>query len=428
MPGRKIAGETDAYARLEAAMRSGLSRATWARARGVDARSLNAWRLNLARRSVRDPDPDPDPDPEPSRAAPPPSPSSCNPSSSATASTPPEKKSRPRSRGGRPPTPKHLVENVEHLRVCGCGQCGGKVWRKNVETTRTYTVVQAHVRCRVIEREWVDCTACGTTTTAEMPPMPAKRTLYDARFRAWLVTIEFGMLVPLDRVHLQLQGQGIDLAMGTLVHLVAGAAELVTPIVEGLWRLLKAGPYVAFGGTGLKKLISGQEEAWDGFLEVFTHDEISVFAYDMTKHGDALAERLDGVTVPLLCDAESLNRTMASSNVLAHCNAHLLRKYRDARRVRPKLAAGGLGFVGGLNTLEEQAEAEGLTGEELRAFREEHSVESLDRYRAWHLAVQASEPLPWDPVGKVVNYTLNHWEGLTRFVEDPNRKLCIAPC
>ena len=52
MPGRKIADETDAHACLEAAMRSGLARAEWARAHGVDARSLNAWRLNLERRSA----------------------------------------------------------------------------------------------------------------------------------------------------------------------------------------------------------------------------------------------------------------------------------------------------------------------------------------------------------------------------------------
>ncbi len=52
MPGRKIADETDAHACLEAARRSGLPRAEWARTHGVDARSLNAWRLNLERRSA----------------------------------------------------------------------------------------------------------------------------------------------------------------------------------------------------------------------------------------------------------------------------------------------------------------------------------------------------------------------------------------
>ena len=50
MPGRKIADEMDAHACLDAAARSGLPRTEWAWAHGVDARSLNAWRLNLERR------------------------------------------------------------------------------------------------------------------------------------------------------------------------------------------------------------------------------------------------------------------------------------------------------------------------------------------------------------------------------------------
>ncbi len=52
MPGRKIRDESDARACLRAVEASGLERSRWARQHGVDARSLNAWRLNLARREV----------------------------------------------------------------------------------------------------------------------------------------------------------------------------------------------------------------------------------------------------------------------------------------------------------------------------------------------------------------------------------------
>ena len=46
---RKIVDERDARACLKAARAAGTSRLEWARAHGVDARSLNAWRINLAR-------------------------------------------------------------------------------------------------------------------------------------------------------------------------------------------------------------------------------------------------------------------------------------------------------------------------------------------------------------------------------------------
>ena len=50
MAGRKILDEREARELLDQVTESGTDRATWARSHGVDPRSLNAWRLNLARR------------------------------------------------------------------------------------------------------------------------------------------------------------------------------------------------------------------------------------------------------------------------------------------------------------------------------------------------------------------------------------------
>lgn len=50
MPGRKVRDEAEARRFLDAVARSGLARADWARQHGINARSLNAWRLVLARK------------------------------------------------------------------------------------------------------------------------------------------------------------------------------------------------------------------------------------------------------------------------------------------------------------------------------------------------------------------------------------------
>jgi hypothetical protein len=46
---RKVRDAEEAAALLDAAEASGMTRAAWARRHGIDARSLNAWRLNLGR-------------------------------------------------------------------------------------------------------------------------------------------------------------------------------------------------------------------------------------------------------------------------------------------------------------------------------------------------------------------------------------------
>ncbi len=48
--GRKIRDSRDARACLDRVKSSAVSRAEWARAHGIDGRSLHAWEMNLARR------------------------------------------------------------------------------------------------------------------------------------------------------------------------------------------------------------------------------------------------------------------------------------------------------------------------------------------------------------------------------------------
>ena len=56
---RKIRDAQDAHACLDAAKAAGLAPRDWARQHDLDARSLNMWRVHLARRASRDSAPPP---------------------------------------------------------------------------------------------------------------------------------------------------------------------------------------------------------------------------------------------------------------------------------------------------------------------------------------------------------------------------------
>lgn len=330
----------------------------------------------------------------------------------------PERTPRPRSRGGRRPPPAHLPADPERHDVCACGKCGGRVLKRDVLETYVYTVVPTYVRRRLIQRERVICAECGEPTTAPMPPMPCERALYDCSFLAWLVVLKFALLVPLDRIRTLLLSQGVDLAMGTLVHLIERAADLAGPIDGEHLKQLKAGTYMHFDGTGLKALVLGQCKAWDGYLEVFTRDELTVFQFDLTKHADRLRERMNGFLGILICDAETRNRAGAPGLKLANCNAHPRRGFRDAETVQPRLAVQGARFLQALYELEDQADLLGLHGDDRTAFRQRRSRRVVRRFRQWLDGVIASDLLPSDPVRKLAKYYVKHFRDLTRFVDD----------
>jgi len=59
MPLRNVRDAADAVHCLNASTASGEARATWARRHGINPRSLNAWRLNLARSGRKEGPPKP---------------------------------------------------------------------------------------------------------------------------------------------------------------------------------------------------------------------------------------------------------------------------------------------------------------------------------------------------------------------------------
>lgn len=331
--------------------------------------------------------------------------------------TPPER--RPR-RGGRHRPPEHLPADEEYHPVCACGACGSRVLKRDVLQSTVYTVVPSYVRRRQIFRERTVCAnpACGLPTTAPMPAMPCDRALYDCAFIAWLVTMKFAYLMPLDRIQAMLATQGVFIATGTLVHLIERATTLADAVDGEHMKQLKAGKYICFDGTGLKVLMPGQAKAWDGYLEVFTRGELTVFQFDLTKHADELRTRLSSVAAVLVTDAESRNMAGAPGAIFAHCNAHAVRALKEARKVQPFLADEGLAFLGELYKLEEEAKELGLTGDELAAHRR-RGKPVLERFREWLHKVAEGDLPPSDPVYKFARYYLRYWTGLTRFVDDP---------
>lgn len=399
------------------------------RRREAQLKRVEAENRKLRRKlGLDDPDPEPTAAPEPADDASsddddtPPDDAGDRPATSASRPTDTSdstSKARPRARGGRRAPPEHLPAEIERHDVGACAHCGGRAFKRDVLTTSVYTVVPSHVRRRIIHRERVICADpdCHLPTTAPMPPMPCERALYDCRFLAWLVVMKFALLVPLDRIRTHLQSQGVDIAMGTLVHLVERAADLAGPIDGEHLKQLRAGAYLCFDGTGLKTLVQGQDKAWDGYLEVFTRDELTVFQFDLTKHADRLRARLNDFVGILVCDAETRNAAGAPGATLSNCNAHPRRKFRDAERVQPHLALQGARFIQALYELEDEANRLGLTDPERVAFRRRRSRRVLRRFRQWLEGVLARPLPPSDPVRKVAAYYIKHFDDLTRFVD-----------
>lgn len=334
------------------------------------------------------------------------------------------KRNRPQG-AGRRPLPKNLPETVYVGGVCACGHCGSKnLLKRGVYETGRIDAAETIARLRRELLTVVECKDCGKTSTAPPPSLPCPRAKFTCGFLAWLVTMKFSLLVPLNRIYNHLRRQGLAIPRSTLVRLIELAAKLASTIDGAHWKELKARRCLLTDGTHLKVQIEGLPKTWHAVLDVFNGDEVAVYQFALTKHGDDLAGLFTGFKGVVMCDAESrLNEVCRLEGVRrANCNAHPRRKFRDAEANQPVLAKKAGGFLARMYAVERRATAEGLVGAALLARRRAETRPIVDAFKIW-LELQTSPEkrlLESDPFGKVARYYLRHFDDLTRFVDDPD--------
>ena len=336
----------------------------------------------------------------------------------------PEKTKGPKEsarRTGRNPIPAHLETEEHRFRPASCKHCGSTELDVIDEVVEEKLhVVKEHQRRRVVKRTTCRCRKCRHRTTPASLPAPYLRSKVTCEWLAWFIHQKFALLSPLDRIRRDLAERGIPLAMGTLVSFVERAADLLAPI-DGLhWRELLSSSWMATDGTGIKVLVPGLPAAHDGYVELYRNAECAVFQYAAQKGSDDVVAKLAPFRGTLTADAEHrFNAVYATGRVIeAGCNAHGRRKLRDAESTQPVLAAEGGAFVAAMYVAEDAARMKGLTGESLLAHRRQHIRPIADDFDKWLAAVEPTL-LPSDPLTAAVGYYRNHWDALTRFIDDP---------
>ena len=101
---------------------------------------------------------------------------------------------------------------------------------------------------------------------------------------------------------------------------------------------------------------------------------------------------------------------------LAHCWAHVRRKFVEAQEVAPGPCGEVLDLIGELYAVERDCASD----DERSRARAERSRDIVKRVQAWALEQKA---LPQSPLGKAIAYMGDLWPGLLRFIDEPRLAL-----
>jgi len=257
-------------------------------------------------------------------------------------------------------------------------------------------------------------------------PLPARlieKGLPGAALLAQVMISKYEDHLPLYRqAKIYDQRHGVKLSRQTMGGWVEVAADWLSPIYREMKAGLLAGSYLQADETPIRYLdpdVKGKSQ--QGWLWTYSHPQGDVvFDWNISRSREGPRDFLAGFKGQLQTDGygvyESLARERGGALILIGCWAHARRGFHEALGEGPA-AAWIVGQIGQLYAVE-KALREHRAGPDLRAaVRAWQSQPVLRRLRR-ALELIRRRVLPKSLLGQAIDYTLNRWEALTRYVAD----------
>ena len=345
-------------------------------------------------------------------------------------------------RPGRRPLPPDLPREVilhelpESERVCPCCQKLMEKFGEEVSEELHYIPAQAQVRRHV--RYKYACQKCHEgVQTAPAPMKVVEQGMASAATVATVLVDKFDDHLPLYRQSERFARLGIEISRGTLCSWVGQGAERLRPLWDWMCAQVVKSPVVWTDDTPVQVQEPGRGKTRTARFWIYVGaDEYPyvVFDYTANRSRDGPEKFLKNFNGYLQADAyRGYDGICAGPNVIeAACWAHARRKFFDAKHIDPR-AHEMLSLISELYAIEDQARPVLLQArakpEPERAvaltqayalrqqLRELKSRPVLEKIQVW-LKTRRLVTLPKSPLGQAVQYALNQWKALNRFVEN----------
>jgi transposase len=355
--------------------------------------------------------------------------------------------SRRRDEHGRAPLPEHLerrevvhdLSEAERLCPC-CGQprvCIGEQTAEQLDLEPARFFVLRTVRktyaCRHCDPAAVPAEQRLQTAGPEQVG-PIAKGLCGPGLLAHAVTAKFADHTPLHRLAGQLSRSGVTVARSTLGDWLAGAADLLAPLVGLMHQRLLQSRVLHGDDTGVKLRVAGAERTSKAHLWVAIGDaDFPYVVFDFTADYTAAGPEqfLHGYSGYLQADALAQYAGLYGDDRVQHCCcwAHARRKFVAAAEAGDAVADAALAWIGQLYAIERQLppllppsddpaaqERRRQREEQRRRLRQQQAEPVLAALKAW-LDGQRPQALPKSPLGQALGYACNHWAALGRYLE-----------
>jgi len=317
------------------------------------------------------------------------------------------------------------------LRPTNCPCCRAPMHVIGEETSKRLDVVPAQFRVIVTHRPKYACRACTDgVVQAPAPERLIKGGLPTEAMVAFVLVAKYAWHLPLYRQTQMLLAQGIDIKRAVLAFWVGYAAAELHPLWLRLREIILTAGKIAVDETTAPVLDPGRGRTKKGFFWAIARDDrpwggtdppAVAYTYAPGRGAVHALKLLDGYRGIVQCDGYAAYKTIANAAsgeaiTLAFCWSHLRRRFFDIAESGPApIASEALARIAALYAIEKAIR--GRSADERRAVRQTRSKPFVLALKAW-FAQQLTRVSGKATIAEHIRYALNHWDGLTRFLDD----------
>jgi len=347
--------------------------------------------------------------------------------------------SHTRQKGGRKPLPEDLprVEVIHELseeeRQCQCGclkiHCGQEVSEQldyipsKVQVVRNIRYKYACKNCEGVEDTG------PTVSIARMPEQMIPKSMATPSLLAHILTAKFADALPFYRQEKQFARIGVELPRSTMCSWAIRVAQACEILLGFMQAQILQGPVINIDETTVQVLKEPKRSKC--YMWVFKGGTpgkpIILFQYHPTRSGDVASDFLNGYQGIVQTDGYAGYDFLDFIKAIIHmaCWVHARRKFMEVTKAagikkdhpHEGNAGAALKYISKLYKIEKEAQKQGLSPEELCKERQDKALPILKEFKAW-LDAKVDQVPPKSLLGKAINYTLNQWPRLIRYIED----------
>ncbi len=330
--------------------------------------------------------------------------------------------------------PRRQIRHEPDSTTCGCG-CAMKRIGEDVAEKLDYVpgifTVERHIRGK-----WV-CAKCEVLVQAPVPAHVIDKGLPTTGLLAQVLVAKYADHLPLYRQEAIFERAGMSLPRSTLAQWVGACGVELQPLVEALKAALLSRAVLHADETPVAMLKPGHGKTHRAYLWSYgttAFDPIKGVVFDFAetragRHVQAFlgTDRADassngsssGWRGTLVCDDYAGYKALFGGQIVeAGCLAHARRKFFDLwANHQSAVAEQALGYFRDLYAVER--EVQDLQVDERRRIRQLKAQPVADALQAW-LITQRQKVPEGSATAKAIDYSLNRWTALTRYLGDGN--------